>query len=141
MRTTSSNSSSPSAVYASTLLLCLAATATTSVAARPGVQSFGVAKRSRTFTDANGMFDSTAFQQDKEALARKYGHANAVYNRKRSEGKLTKREPIPAEQLHDVARSSRKRAPLERRQNSTSSGGSKGAVELTDGERKLRACL
>lgn len=129
------------------LLAVLSSSATSSTSASPtqpqeagGSSSkqayrYALGKRARTFADASGMFDVSAFQQEKDMVVHKYAHANARYRRNLEQGKVHVRsrraersEPLP---VYDVSKreyvgSSR----LLKRQNSSS--GSTGSVELID---------
>lgn len=96
---------------------------------------FNLAKRSRSFADANGMFDVAAFQQEKEMVAHKYAHSNARYRRNLDQGMVNppsrrRSEPAP---VYDVAKREYMHHSHSKRQSS-SSGGTTGAVELTDCE-------
>lgn len=110
--------------------------ASTSTSTNKQAFRYALAKRSRTFADANGMFDVSAFQKEKEMVAQKYAHSNAKYRRNLELGKvkLRRRSAQQLEPVYDYARrdyigeaSSSSSPHIHSKRQSSS-----GAVELTD---------
>lgn len=103
---------------------------------------YALAKRSRSFQDANGLFDVSAFQKEKEMVAQKYAHSNARYRRNLEQGKVKVRSrrshTIQEEEqpVYDMATRqyihTGSRSRQSKRQSSSSSSGTTGSVELTD---------
>lgn len=102
---------------------------------------YALAKRSRSFQDANGLFDVSAFQKEKEMVAQKYAHSNARYRRNLELGKVKVRsrrrlnDEEERQPVYDMATRqyihTDPRSRHSRRQSSSSSG-TTGSVELTD---------
>lgn len=132
-------------------LLAVLSTSTTSSSASPmqppessstskQAHRYTLSRRSRTFADEHGMFDVSAFQQEKEMVAHKYAHSNARYRRNLEQGRVRLRsrrrdERSTPSPVYDVA----KRQYVDEhhhhhhsKRQSSSSGGSTGSVELID---------
>ena len=103
---------------------------------------FALNKRSRSFQDANGMFDVSAFEKEKEMVAQKYAHSNARYRRNLEEGKVkvrsrqkrnTEEEPVydMAKREYIYTSSSRNH---HQQHSKRQSSGTTGSVELIDCE-------